>query len=406
MHKHTRRMGASIVLLALVALIGGGGWLWYTRDPFYGRKVQNPPFSSLTYAYHTFLWFNQYDSTHLSWARQGNFGYVKQVFAWQDVEPIPGEWHWERGDEIMALAEAMGVGVVARISDAPGWSHPDLPGEKDADYHDAPPDNLDEFADYCGALAERYQGRIRAYQIWNEPNLDREWGNRPPDAAAYVELLAVCSNAIREADPNAIIISAGLSPTGTHDESAHRDDLYLQAMYDNGFQQYVDVVGVHAPGFSDVAYGPDDAERDGNGRWATFRRVEDLRKIMVRNGDAATQMAILEMGWTIADENHPDYQWFAVTEAEQEARLVEANQFIAENWRPWIGLVVVIYLADPSWTTDDEEFFFAVVDPNLAGRKAFGGLQNMAKYCQDRVIPARNPGSPEALGIVPTDPCG
>ena len=342
---------------------------------------------------------------HLQWARQGNFSHVKQVFAWEDIQPGPDLWTWERADEIVALAEAAGVELVIRLSDAPEWTYPPQAGEKDVDYHDAPPDDPALFGVYCGRVAERYAGRIDAYQIWNEPNLDREWGNQPPNAADYVTLLAACSEAIRAADPNATLISAGLSPTGTDDATARRDDLYLQDMYDAGFQQYVDVVGVHAPGFSDVEYGPDDAERDGKGRWATFRRVEDLRKIMIENDDAARQMAILEMGWTIADENHPNYSWFAVSEQEQADQLVKAHEYIAENWRPWVGLVTTIYLADPNWTENDEEYYFAVTEPDLATRAAYIELQNMAKYCGERVIPARDPGSPEALGHVPTDPC-
>jgi hypothetical protein len=89
-----------------------------------------------------------------------------------------------------------------------------------------------------------------------------------------------------------------------------------------------------------------------------WRRVEDLRKIMVQNGDAGRQMAILEMGWTVADtETHPDYAWFAVDEDTQAEQLVRAHEFIAENWRPWIGLVTTIYIADPAWTEEDEEAF-------------------------------------------------
>ena len=59
------------------------------------------------------------------------------------------------------------------------------------------------WGDYCGAIATRYAGRIAAYQIWNEPNLAREWGGHSPSAGEYVELLRVCSEAIRAADPQA-----------------------------------------------------------------------------------------------------------------------------------------------------------------------------------------------------------
>ncbi|MGV2436350.1 MAG UNVERIFIED_CONTAM: hypothetical protein LVT10_16870 [Anaerolineae bacterium] len=40
--------------------------------------------------------------------------------------------------------------------------------------------------------------------------------------------MATCSQAIRANDPDAILISAGLAPTGNDDDLARRDDLYLQ----------------------------------------------------------------------------------------------------------------------------------------------------------------------------------
>src|SRR5690606_6371717 len=161
------------------------------------------------------------------------------------------------------------------------------------DFVDAPPDadHLEAWGVYCGTLAGRYPGRIAAYQVWNEPNLSREWGGQPPDAAAYVELLRVCSEAIRAADPQAIIISAGLAPTGNCCEMGLRYDQYLQAMYDAGCQRYADVEGMHAAGYARTEIGPDEAEAQGSQRLFSFRRVEDLRAIMVENGDAARQAA-------------------------------------------------------------------------------------------------------------------
>lgn len=394
--------GASAAVLAL----GVWGWQAAAADPFGARQIDTEtlPFDSLTYAYHTFLWYNPAAELHLDWTRMSNFTHVKQIFAWEDIQPGADLWTWARADEVVQQADEMNVQIVARLSDAPDWTHPTA-GVKDEDWHDAPPDDPADFGRFCGAVAARYATRIAAYQVWNEPNLDREWGNLQPNAARYVELLAACSTAIREADPAAVIISAGLSPTGTWTEHVTPDDIYLQQMYDAGFSQYVDVVGVHAPGFSDVPYGPDDAERDGNGRWATFRRVEDLRKIMVRNGDAAKQMAILEMGWTVAPPELEAYTWFAVDEDTQAARLAAAHAYIAEHWRPWVGLVTTIYLADPAWDEDDEETYFAITLPNNWARPALQTLGNMPKYCVGGVVPPRHPGSPEAIGIERPLPC-
>jgi polysaccharide biosynthesis protein PslG len=211
-----------------------------------------------------------------------------------------------------------------------------------------------------------------------------------------VRILAACSTAIRAADPDAILISAGLAPTGTNDVTATPDDVYLDALYRENFQQYIDVVGVHAPGYSAPEIGPDDLEREGRGRYFSFRRPEDLRKIMIAHGDAGRQMAILEMGWT-TDTVNPDYSWYGVSEEQQAEYLVRAFDYIHEHWSPWVGLVSVIYLPKPSWTEADEEFWWAISRPDFRARPAFGALVAMPKWCDEYYIPARIDTSEEGI---------
>ena len=393
---------AGLAALAVILLFA------FTRaeeDPFQADAISDPPFTSLTYGVQTFLWWDSgHMGLHLDWVRLMNFSHVKQVFAWKDMESDPGAWDFSRADAIVEAVERRDLNLVARLGDVPEWAQEATGTTLDTPPTDVPPADLGDWRTFCGTVADRYRGRIAAYQIWNEPNLSREWGNHPPDAEGYVTLLRTCSEAIREADPDAILISAGLAPTGNEDATALRDDLYLQAMYDAGFQQYVDAVGAHAPGFAPPDYGPDDAERDGRGRWASFRRVEDLRKIMIANDDAARQMAILETGWT-TDTVHPEYAWYAVTEEEQARYLVAAYDYAVEHWRPWVGLMTTIYIAPPTWTEADEEYWWAITKPNNHTRQAFLDLANMAKHCGDRLIPEREPDSPEARGLVTVEPC-
>ncbi|NDJ62861.1 MAG: cellulase family glycosylhydrolase [Chloroflexi bacterium] len=377
-----------------------------STDPLLRFAVTDPPFTPLTYSIQAFLWWDVgVAGTHMDWVQRMVFSHVKQTFAWEDIEPQPGVWSLDRADQLVEALASRNLRIVARLSDAPDWTHRSVAGRKDDDYLDAPPDDLEDWAFFCGVLAERYRGRIAAYQIWNEPNLSREWGNRPPDPDGYVALLRTCSEAIRAADPDAIIISAGLAPTATDNAAARPDDWYLQALYDRGFQQYIDVVGMHAPGYSEPSLSPDDAEASGSLRVFTFRRVEDLRRIMIANGDAARQAAILELGWTL-DQVNEAYSWFAVDEQTQARYLVEAYQYAADHWRPWVGLMSAIYIADPAWTPTDEEYWWAVTTPDGYTRPAYIDLANMTKYCGDRVVPARAPDSPEAIGLVPVNnPC-
>lgn len=396
------RAGRALILIAGIVLLLSVPVS--SADPFMGWAVTDPPFVPLTYSIQTFLWWdNGSAGLHMDWVKLMSFSHVKQTFAWEDIQPEPDQWRWERADAVLGELERRGLGIIVRLTDAPAWTHPNLPGVRGIDFVDAPPDDFALFGQYCGAVASRYAGRIAGYQIWNEPNLGREWGNRTPDVAGYVALLAECSRAIRAADPNAILISAGMAPTGNWDATAWPDDMFLQGMYDLDFQQHIDVVGVHAPGYTAPEVAPEDGP--GGNRFFAFRRVEDIRRIMVDNGDAARQLAILETGYT-TDQIHDSMRWFAVTEFVQGRRLMAAYQYAAENWRPWMGLMSAIYIADPAWLPEDEEMWWAVTTPDGYTRPAFIDLANMAKYCGDAELPPRDPSSPEATGLAPARACG
>jgi len=244
--------------------------------------------------------------------------------------------------------------------------------------------------------------------VWNEPNLRREWFDMPPDAAGYVALLRPCTEAIRAADPEAIVISAGLAPTGTWLPEAIPDTDYLRMMYDAGAAPWFDVLGVHAPGYGEPPeLSPDEAEAVKGHRWMCFRHVEDMRAIMVERGDAAKQVALLEVGWTTDPREDSDYAWHSVTEQKQAEYLVGAYRWAAEHWRPWVGLMVTIYMADVNWTPDDEQYWWAIDLPGFPPkqtRQAYIDLANMEKIMGDTVIPARHPGSEEATIVEPLGP--
>lgn len=307
------------------------------------------------------------------------FAWVKQGIAWRDVETVEkGAYDWWKPDKIVEQTEEAGLKLLVRLDRQPFWSqeNPDPP------LSNAPPADLDDFGDFCHAVAERYRGRIHAYQVWNEPNLSREWGKQPPDPVAYTALLRVCTEAIREADPEAIIISAGLAPTGTSSAEAMPDTTFLEGMYDAGAAAYFDVLGLNAPGYKappelSPAVAATEAEY-GRGRWFAFRHVEDMREIMVANGDAKKQVAILEMGWILEQDLHDTYTWHGVTEAQQAEYLVGAYEYAREHWQPWIGLMTTVYIADPDWTPEeDEQWWWAITLPDGTPRPAYKALKEM-----------------------------
>ena len=339
-------------------------------------------FDSPAYGMHLSQWWDLYAlQNDLTLVNEMGFGWVKQNFAWRDIEgATKGEYDWYRPDEIVNAAHNAGVKMVVRIDRHPLWSVRVLPDEQITP--NQPPVELQDFGDFCFALAERYKGRIQAYQVWNEPNLSREWGNRSPDPAEYVALLKVCYEGIKAADPEAIVISAGLAPTGTEPPLAMPDDRYLQGMYDAGGAAYFDVLGLHAPGYkAPPEISPDEIgeyPEYGQLRWHVFRHVEDMRRMMVANGDAHKQIAILEMGWT-TDTRPSDYAWHAVTPEEHADYLARAYTYAQENWSPWMGIMTTIYFSDVAWTEEDEQYWWSLTDPDGTPRPAYYALKELEK---------------------------
>lgn len=362
-------------------------------DPFQAHAIEGVQFPSLTYGMHAFLWWDDYAaSLALHWMKQAQFTHVKQVFAWRDIQPKDEDvWLFGRADEIVDETSSKGIELIIRLGNVPEWAQRNQNRTGvDEEVVDTPPalEYLPAWGEYCGRVAERYSGKIAGYQIWNEPNLAREWGGGPVSAQEYIELLQVCSEAIRKQDQTAIIISAGTAPTGTNDPNiAIADDVYLRQLYAGGFQQYIDVLGAHAVGFTSPDISFEDLELiSGRGRWASFRRIEDLRKIMIEEGDAHRQMAILEMGWTTDPRADSQMAWFAVDEETQAAYIRRAFQYVEEYWRPWVGLITLIYIADPAWTTNDEEYWWSLLrfadDPRREKlTPAFHALIDMQKVC-------------------------
>jgi hypothetical protein len=340
--------------------------------------------TSPDYGIQVFLWGSASAQRDLSLVRELGFRWIKQSIEWRYVEPHEkGQYEFNEPDRLLRMIESFDLKVIARIDNQPVWAR------KDKIFPvDGPPDNLQDFADFVHDLASRYKGKIEAYEIWNEPNLAREWGNKPPDPKHYVALLKAGYEAIKAADPKALIISAGLAPTTASGAVAMPDVQFIEEMYKAGGAKYFDLLGAHGAGYkAPPEMSPDAVAKDskynhgepGAGRIYCFRHVEDVRKVMEQHGDSSKRIAVLEFGWTSDPRPNSPYHWFAVTEQEQADYLVRAYQWAREHWQPWVGVMSAIYISAPYWTSKDEEYYWAITNPDGTVRPAFRALAAMQK---------------------------
>jgi hypothetical protein len=199
--------------------------------------------------------------------------------------------------------------------------------------------------------------------------------------------------AIKSVDPSALVISGGLTPTTADFDQAMPDMKFFGRMYDalgNNSDGAFDLLGVHAAGFkADPEADPGVVAQDAaltNGdpspteakRIYSFRHVEDVRRLMEERGDGDKQIAILEFGWT-SDQVNPAYSWFRVSEEEKADRMVRAYQYARQNWQPWIGLMSLIFMGNADWTGSEEQYWWAITNPDGTARPAYNALKAMPK---------------------------
>ncbi|MBI3958994.1 MAG: beta-galactosidase [Chloroflexi bacterium] len=346
--------------------------------PFADASMSSPDFGA-----QAFLWWREEIARRdLELMNEAGFRWVKQAFAWETIEGAgKGQYDWSLADRVVQQANASGLKLLARVSSDP---------DKTNFWAGQPPGNASHFADFLFALADRYncapnaEGCIQAYQVWNEPNLAREWGGNRPNPAEYVRFLGQAYAAIKRANANALVINAGMAPTGDDSPIAMPDDKFYDQMYQamgGNSNGYFDALGVHGAGFAappelDPATAAAD-KRYGGYRFFAFRHVEDIRNIMVRYGDTNKKVVILEFGWTY-DSVNPAYKWHGADAGidmfVQADYLKRAYQYAAANWQPWIGLMSLLTMPNLDWMNDgnpndEEQYWWAIMEPSNIDEK-------------------------------------
>jgi hypothetical protein len=218
------------------------------------------------------------------------------------------------------------------------------------------PANLDDWGDHVTEIAQAGLGRVEAYEIGNEPNLDRFWANAPPDPDQYVQVLQVTYERIKAVDPSAIVVSGGLAPTGRIEGNcngwngnncgAMDEREYASQMLLLGAGDCFDAFGYHPYGF---AYPPEtDPLTVSNG--FAFRGAEVMHTLLEQHGLGHKPLWATEFNWLRDDydsvpsrcreDYEADFGWMEVSELEQANYITRAFQYADQNW-PWMGAMFV-----------------------------------------------------------------
>jgi hypothetical protein len=297
----------------------------------------------------------------LEMVREMGAPWIVDYFPWGYIENEEGQFDWDHADLVVNHARQQGITIIARLGFVPGWARP---RESVTSYLDEA--HYPQYAQFVRAFVEHFKGRVDYVVLWNEPNLNFEWGYRPVDPEGYTRLLQAVYPIAKEANPEVKILAGALAPTlappGSTDAMSDLD--YLQRMYAAGAKDYFDLLAIHSYGWTAAA---DEAPSPAR---VNFRRTELLREIMVKNGDAAKHAIITEGGWN----DHP--RWTkAVHPAERIADTLRAYD-LAEQW-DWLDACVLWAFRYPAPAQTYQDYF-TFVTPDFDPKPIYYEVQKYA----------------------------
>ena len=294
------------------------------------------------------------------------FRWVRQTFPWAEIEPQSGEFDWQTTDRIVAACAVRELTLIAVLDTAPTWARPDTTNAH------TPPREVADFGNFARAFAARYGDRVDYYQIWDEPNLSAHWGDAYVDPAAYARLLREGAVQIRSADPEAVILAAGLAPTVECGPLNLNEADYLRGLLAARADNFFDVVALKPYGFSQPADAPPDDET------LNFGRAAWVRQALVDAGRADLPIWAVEFGWNAlpVDWTGRPSIWGQVSEDEQAAYTVAAVERAQRDW-PWLGALCVSTF-QPDAVPDDPQWGFALVGADGVPRAVYRALQAQA----------------------------
>ena len=322
-------------------------------------------------------------------------GWIKQQVRWGDLELSPGDLNWGMIDGIIDAANDNGVRVMLSVVTAPAWTRPNS-----GDTH-GPPEDLNQYTAFLSKLLDHYAGKVHAIEVWNEQNLEREWKSANGLVAAdYVQMLQMAYETIKAKDPNIIVISGALAPTGGWTEPDGRvtaiDDFgFFQQELEAGLLNYADCVGAHHNGYN---IGPDvsaeDAPNDPQAATATFRGPFDNvhhswsfkttlnSYYQMMNGQK--KLCVTEFGWATSEGvgGTPEGFTFADdnTLQEQAEWIVQGFQ-LQRDWDiTWLAFLWNLDYGPKGLSPQDDNVPYSILTyPDGAPRPAFEALEAMPK---------------------------
>lgn len=282
-----------------------------------------------------------------------SYGYVDQMRS-AKMSWVKQQLRWNRGDPASvaqgAVQAAHDRGFKVLLSVV---GYKEQFGSNTAQYYQ-------EFASFLAGVASLGADGI---EVWNEPNIDREWPNGQISGGNYTQMLAAAYNAIKGANPNTVVISAAPSPTGfwggTCQPAGCDDNIFISQMRNAGAANYMDCVGVH---YNEGILPPTARSGDPRGNSSHYTRYYPTMVELYGNTFPSKSLCFTELGYLSPEGFGPlpgGFAWAADTSVQEHAQwLGEAVRISRQGGRV---RMVIVWNVDFTQYGDDPQAGYSIV---------------------------------------------
>lgn len=233
--------------------------------------------------------------------------FFRNEVAWAGAEPTnttPDKYNWAGIDSVAAVVGQGCYNMVMTILGNPSWVAADYEGV-------IPSEKLPEFAEFMGALVERYDGdgvddapgspQVLYFEMYNEPDAGpagsmQRWGEHGKE---YAAMLAAIHPAMKAANPEVNVVFGGIAYdffTDANPENPADNGPFVRKFFDdalaNGAGEYFDIMNYHFYPLFGLNW-TDDYLVDGP---SLVKKTEAIRAVMQKYG-VDKPIIITEMGW-------------------------------------------------------------------------------------------------------------
>ena len=194
-------------------------------------------------------------------ARQAGIGWVRSDFDWYAIERKKGVWDFSYFDKVVSECEAEGEQLLPILGYSVPWARP-------AHEH------LDAWEEYVRRVVTHYGRRLPVVEVWNEENTPGFW--EAPNPTNYLAVLRRTYETVKKVDPEIRVAFGGTSGVPLE---------FIEEVYRLGGAKWFDIMNVHPYSHPKRPEGLMDV------------KLEELRGVMARYGDADKPVWITEVGW-------------------------------------------------------------------------------------------------------------